>query len=528
MSADRQNGCDRRSFLSGSFSLLAANLLSPSLRELSDGAISQLISLAPRLEYLSAVEAARAIRARKISSLELTQKILDRIRRLDVKLNSVVTVGDEAALTHARNADKALARGEWWGPLHGVPCTIKDLYNTAGMRSTAGSKAFAEYVPSYDALQVARFRKSGAVLIGKTNVPLFARDWQTYNDVFGTTNNPWDTTRTPGGSTGGGAAAVAAGFSYLEVGGDIGGSIRVPAHFCGVYGHKTSLGVIPSRGSVSSQPNQVVAPPDLAVVGPIARSAGDLKVALELMGGPDTDEATAYRWSLPRARATRLSDYRIGYVLDDPHCPVSSEMRGPLSDMVQALRKTGAKVSEGWPANISAADQFETYRFIVYSGFAALTPEDQFDDMRKLAAKKDGSFESIWAWSFTAPHKYFMEANNKRFAARAAWQEYFRTHDAFLMPAAFVPAFPHDHKPNSQNRVIVTPEGRRPYLDLLYWISFASLTGLPATVAPIGLTSNNLPVGIQVMGPYLEDATPIDVAGKIGDLMGGFKAPPGY
>jgi amidase len=410
-----------------------------------------------------------------------------------------------------------------------VPCTIKDTFETAGVRTTAGASFLANHIPARDAVVVARLRAAGTIILGKTNVPLMAGDWQSYNDVFGTTNNPWDLARTPGGSTEGGAAALAAGLSYLCVGSDIAGSIRVPAHFCGVYGHKPTLNVVPMRGHIPPPPGVPPSPPpSLPVAGPLARSASDLKAALEVLGGPDTEEAPAYHWSLPPARGTRLADYRLGFVLDDPACPVSSDVGEVLAAAVEALRKAGANMEEGWPQGVNPAEQYDTYVYLLNSVFAFQLRDDRIEEVRQRAANQDGTYRAKEALAWTAPHKHFLAANSRRMAARAAWQQYFRTHDAFLLPTAFVPAFPHDHSANLDNRVLTTSKGPRPYVDLLFWISFATLTGLPATTAPVGLTRQGLPVGIQIVGPYLEDATPIDLAGKLADVIGGFRPPQGY
>jgi len=376
---------------------------------------------------------------------------------------------------------------------------------------------------------VARLRAAGVVILGKTNVPLMARDWQSYNDIFGTTNNPWDLTRTPGGSSGGEAAALAAGLSYLSVGSDIGGSIRGPAHFCGVYGHKPTLNVVPSRGHIPPLPGSPPgSPSSLAVSGPLARSAGDLQAALTVLGGPDTLEARAYRWFLPPARRSRLSEYRIGCVLDDPLCPVVSDVEEVMVEAITALRKAGASVEEGWPQGVTPAEQYDTYLYLLNAGYAMGLSDDQIERARQRAANQDGTRQAKRALAWTAPHKHFMMADGRRLAARAVWQRYFDTHDAFLLPTAFVAAFPHDHSANRDNRVLTTPQGPRQYGDLLFWISFATLTGLPATTAPVGLTRAGLPVGLQIMGPYLEDATPIDLAGKLADVLGGFRPPQGY
>jgi amidase len=482
-----------------------------------------------KLVFSSASEAAQAIRELSITSFELTKHILKRIDQYNPELNAIVTLMREEALERARAADEALRNGEWWGPLHGIPITIKDCFEVSGVRTTAGSPSLKVHVPENDAVAVARLREAGAVILGHTNVPIMAGDWQSYNRVFGTTNNPWDLERTPGGSTGGGAAAVAAGLSFLSLGSDIGGSIRVPSHFCGVYGHKPSLNVVPLRGHIPPPPGGPPDPPPyLPVAGLLARSAEDLKMAVEILGGPDTEDAKAYQWTLPSARGKSLSDYRLGYVLDHPACPVSSDVKEVIKTSIEALRSRVDVLEEGWPPGVEPVEQYTTYRFLLASVHAGSLRDDEYEETRMRALGQDGSYEPIIAKAWTAPHKHFQAEESKRMTARALWQEYYETHDAFLLPVSFLPSFPHDHSHPFWDRRLPTTEGPRRYEDLLFWISFATLTGLPATIAPIGSTRDGLPVGIQIMGPYLEDATPIDVAAKISEVTGRFRSPEGY
>jgi len=510
---------DRRSFIGGAATVAAAALLRIPRAAASTG----------DLDFASALDAARAIRAGRVSSVELTKRMLDRIARYNAKLNAIVTLTEDAALGRAKAADEARARGQWWGPLHGVPATIKDTFETAGVRTTAGAGPFSNYVPSRDAVVVERLQRAGVVVLGKTNVPAMASDWQSFNAIFGISRNPWDPERTPGGSSGGEAAALAAGLTYVSIGSDIGGSIRIPAAFCGVYGHKPTLGVVPMRGHVPPPPDAAPSPPSsLAVAGPLARNAADLTLSLEVLGGPDDPDRLAYRWSLPPARGARLADYHIGYVLDDPACPVSADTKPAMEQAIAALGKAGAKLEEGWPSGISPAVQYDTYRDLLWATFSFLMRDDQVDAMRALAAREENTHQVRRARAWTATPRYLGAAHSRRLATRAAWQQYFRTRDAFIMPTSFVPAFPHDASASMDNRRLATPAGPREYYDLLYWISFATLTGLPATTAPVGRTAAGLPVGIQIMGPYLEDATPIGIAGKLADVVGGFTAPPGY
>ncbi|MGD2201485.1 MAG: amidase, partial [Candidatus Bathyarchaeota archaeon] len=459
------------------------------------------------LPFSSATQVAAAIRGGGITSLRLTECILERIDRLNPALNAIVTLTRDKALATAKEADKALSRGVLWGPLHGVPLTIKDCFEVAGVRTTAGSPSLSNHMPDGDAASVARLRDAGAVLLGKTNVPIMAGDWQTYNKVFGTTSNPWDLERTPGGSTGGGAAALAAGYTYLSLGSDIGGSIRVPSHFCGLYGHKTTLNVIPYRGHI---PKSVYHPPLLTVAGTLARRPDDLKLALEVLGGPDDEEAKAYSWTLPPARGGELSDYRLGYVVDHSACPLTAEVADLVQGAVEKLEDNVATIEEGWPEGVDPVKQWTTYRFLLGSVYASFLKDDGLEEKRLEAEEQNGGYEAIVAKAWTAPHKHFQFAHAERMHAMAAWRGFFEDHDAMVMPVAFTPAFPHDHSQPFWSRRIPTPSGPRAYEDLYFWVSFATLSGLPATVAPIGRTPTGLPVGIQIIGPYMEDATPID------------------
>jgi amidase len=463
-------------------------------------------------QYASASEVAAAIRAGKVSSLELTKLALDRIERLNPKLNAVVTVTAEEALRRAKEADAALAKGEVWGPLHGVPGTVKDTFETAGVRTTAGATFLKDYVPKQDAVAVARLRAAGMVLLGKTNVPLMAGDWQSYNEIFGTTNNPWDLTRTPGGSTGGGAAALAAGLGYLTIGSDIGGSIRVPAHFCGVFGHKPTLNVVPLRGHIPPMPGTGDAALLLPVNGPLTRSTADLLLALRVLGGPLPEDAIAYGWKLPPARKKAIREYRIGYVLDHPLCPVTQDVKGRLQAAVESLRKAGARMEEGFPDGVNVLEQYRTYLQLLWGVDLAPSSKEEADRIRAASPPSDDIVGLSMKQAADTSAGEATAAANRRVAMRLTWQHFFGDHDAFLMPTDFVPAFPHDHSEPSSARVLSTPAGPRRYMDQLFWASFATMTGLPATVAPVGVTTAGLPVGIQILGPWLEDATPIFVA----------------
>ena len=487
-------------------------------------------------DFGTAIQAVKTIRTGVISSRELTRHVFRRIKKHNEKINAFVTLNEEQALKRARKADDALAAGKIWGPLHGLPILIKDQFPTAGLRTTCGFPELADYLPKENAVAVDRLLNAGAIIIGKTNTPIGASDIQTYNKVVGTTNNPWDVTKTSGGSTGGGAAALAAGLGFLELGADLAGSIRTPSNFCGIYGHKPSLNIVPLQGSIPPLPSLV--PPainlaglnDLAVIGPMARSAADLKLELEILAGPAQEDTVAYQWRLPKPRKTRLKDYKIGYVINDAFCPVHPEIQGIIGNTVDALRKEGVKLKEGWPEGITFANIFETY-FKLMAAYVSQSPffTDALINMMKLLyGMPYGETQRQYVEGLTISHKNWVALGVIRLSSRLAWQEYFKTFDAFLMPANCIPAFAHNHDRNFWGRVLESSDGPRYYAETFKWISIATLAGLPVTVMPVGKTKTNLPVGIQIMGPYMEDGTSLDLAAKMEDVLGGFTPPPGF
>jgi len=466
-------------------------------------------------DFGTAADAARAVAAGETSARALTAHVLARIERLNPALALFITVAREQALAEAEAADARRARGERTGPLHGVPLVVKDVFSTAGLRTTAGSKSLASHVPTEDAVAVARLRAAGAIVVGKTSMPEMAADWQSYNELSGTARNPWNPALTPGGSSGGTAGALAAGLGFLGLGGDLSGSLRIPASFCGVYGHRPTIDLVPVRGHIPPPPGVPSSPSELSVVGPMARSASDLRLALDLMIGPDALRPAS--WVLPPPRQGALREYRIGYVLDDPFCPLDGPVREVLSGAVAALRDAGARLSEGWPPGVDPAEQHDVYAWLLAAFLSQTMPDEAYEAMRRAPA------DDPWSQGTTALHRQWLRQSSRRLEARARWQDFFRTHDAFLMPTAFVAAFPHDHQPDLTKRRL----GDRPYTDVSRW-SFASiLTGCPATAAPAGRTPDGLPVGLQILGPFHEDATPIDLAKKLAEVLGGFVPPPG-
>lgn len=475
--------------------------------------------------YLSALEAAEAIRDKKISSVELTLHTFERIERYNPALNAFVYQLKDSALAQAQKADDAIARKEATGVFHGVPIQVKESFAVAGQPCTWGIPAFKDSRPPQNSAVVDRLLGAGAVLVGATNVPVNLSDWQSYNPVYGSTNNPWDVNRTPGGSSGGAAAALAAGLGHLSVGSDIGGSIRIPSHFCGIYGHKPTLDLVSLRGHL---PGGMSTPPGfstlLAVAGPMARNAGDLLAALKILGGPEGWDAKAWKWDLPPARRQKLSDFRVGYVLDDPIAPLAPDVRAVLEKTVENLGRTGAKLKPGWPAGFQPAPMLETYRYMLFAFFISRSPEPVQNSLRAEFERIAGAA----AAEALASAPYWQEQNMRRLGYRAHWQAYFEKVDVFLCPVTFTAAFPHDHTEPQSARRISTASGPRNYMEGLNWMGAASLTGCPATVAPAGRTEAGLPVGLQIMGPYWEDATTIAFADLLARDFGGFTPPPGY
>ena len=480
------------------------------------------------IPFIDASKAASEIKKKNISSLELTQLIVKRIKDFNPEINAVIVFNEEEALKRAKEADAALARGIDWGVFHGVPITIKDAFRIKGVVTTAGAPFLKDYIPDTDATAVAKLKNSGAIILGHTNVPFMLSDHQSYNDIYGRTNNPWNLERTPGGSTGGGAAALAAGLTYLSIGSDIGGSIRVPAHFCGVFGHKPTVDLISQRGHIPPPPGSKPFPSsELPVAGPLARSARDLRLALSVCGGPDIPENIAYSWKLPEARKKEIKEYKIKYVLNHPSCPVSSEIYPLMEQAINEFKKEDIDIKEGWPEEVVPEDQYMTYLYLLMGAMSQGLTDEEIERIKAIPSSERSSQQELQYKAITDSHIQYNRMESKRLQARQIWQNFFKEYDAFILPAAFVPAFPHTEEP-WEKRKLLTPEGERSFNDILFWISFATLTGLPATVFPIGLSKTGLPVGLQIIGPFLEDATPIEIAGNLNEIMGGVMHPKGY
>lgn len=491
-----------------------------------------------QLALRPAHELCSLLAAGEVSSRELVALHLERIEQLNPSLNAVVTLDADRALDRAAACDRDLAARRTRGPLHGLPMTIKDCFETAGIRTTSGSPDRAEHVPDGDAIAVARLVAAGAIVIGKTNLPEEVTGQETGNALFGRTCNPWDVSRTPGGSSGGAAAAVASGMTPLELGSDSGGSIRQPCHYCGVYGHFPSRGLVPLAGHMPLLPRhdrgvQV----DLMGVGPIARSASDLALALGVLAGPDEPASRAYQLGLPPPRHERLRDYRIGVWLDDAHCPTDVEVLGPLEAAAAALADAGVTVEravrpEGFPLAALHRAAFALW----VSSTAISTERATHERLVAIAqglSPDDYGLPAQRARAQAMGHRDWQLLDAARRDMARAWDTVFDDVDVLLCPVSPILAPAHDPEPDQVDdldrrvaRTIEVNGDSRPYLDQMTWNIVVGAAGLPSTVAPVGLGPRGLPVGVQVVGRHLDDRTTLDVARRMADVIGGYEPPP--
>src|SRR5262244_1607694 len=481
-----------------------------------------------QLHFKSAVEIARLIREREVRATEALEHFLARVEKYNPKLNAVIWLDVGRARERAKAADAALAKGEVWGPLHGVPMTIKESYNVAGSPTTWGDPKLANNVTETSALAAERLEKAGAVLFGKTNVPLMLADWQSYNAIYGTTNNPWDVTRTPGGSSGGSAAALAAGLTGLEAGSDIGGSIRNPAHYCGVFGLKPTWGVVSPKGqALPGRLHQT----DISVIGPMARGADDLEIALGVMAGPDEVDAAGYKLALAAPRQKALRDFKLAVMLTDPNAEVDTEVQEKIQAVADFLAKQRAKVSDRARPDIDTNEAARVYIHLLRAATAGRQSQEDFDKTAAVARSLPAGDDSYYARMVrgtTSSHRDWLVANEARQKMRFKWAEFFKEYDLLLCPAASSAAFPHDHVGERHERTIEINGRRVPTTDQLFWAGYPGMAYLPGTVAPAGRTKAGLPVGIQIVGPQYGDRTCIQMARLLEREYQGFVPPPTY
>ena len=477
------------------------------------------------LAFATAADIAERIRRREIGSLEATDYFIERIERLDGDVNAVAVRDFDRAREAARAADRAAQPG---GPLHGVPMTVKEGYHLSGKPTTFGYVELKDNTADWDSDCVVRYKAAGAILLGKTNMAFAGADFQTYNDVYGTTNNPWDLERIPGGSSGGSSAALAAGLTPLEAGSDIGGSIRNPAHFCGVYGHKPTFGIVSQTGhSTMLTPGPAT---DLVVCGPMARTAEDLALSLDIVAGPAGLDAPGWRLDLPRPSGSCLADYRVAVWADDDNSPVDREIAERAASIGETLSRLGARVSATARPAIDARGGHETYLELLHSVMAAgVAPEKHARNQRYAAETDpaDRSDRAIMSRAMVLSHAGWLGANGRRERLRYAWREFFEDWDILVCPQMATTAFRHDHSP-MQTRTVTVNGAPQPYFQQLFWSGLVTGPYLPSTVFPAGLSSDGLPIGLQAVGPAYHDHTTIEFTRLLAQEIGGFQEPPGY
>jgi amidase len=480
------------------------------------------------LHFLTATDLAAMVRGKKIGARELLEHFLGRVETHNTALNAIIWMDTDGARAAADAIDTAVAAGTDPGPLAGVPMTVKESFNVAGSPTTWGNPDLRDNIDAEDGDAARRMRAAGAVIFGKTNVPLHLADWQSFNEIYGTTNNPWDVTRTPGGSSGGAGAALAAGLTGLEIGSDIGASIRNPAHYCGVFGHKPTFGIVPSTGH-SLPGHHVVA--DIAVFGPLARGADDLALQLSIIAGPEPVDATPWRLDLPPARHRALKDYRVAVMLSDRNAEVDREYQDILQGVADKLAAAGAMVSDTARPDVDTDRAMEVYIQLLRPATSGRHDEAEMAAFRaavETGSPDDRSYYMRAARAATMPHKDWLTWSNERIAMRHAWADFFTQWDILLCPAASSAAWPHDQEGARHDRMITVNNQAQPTTDQFFWAGFPGMAYLPSTVSPAGLTKAGLPVGLQAVAAHGEDYTSIEFCRLAAEVIGGFTPPPGF
>ena len=480
------------------------------------------------LHYRSATDLARLLRLGKITAPDLLDLCLSRYAAHNPRLNAVVVADAARARTAALAAHARLKSGTPIGPFDGVPMTAKESFDWTGTPSTWGAPRLRDNIATSDAVALTRLTDAGAVIYGKTNVPLMLADWQSYNDIYGTTNNPWDVTRSPGGSSGGSAVALATGMSALEIGSDIGASIRNPAHYCGVYGHKPTWGVVPYRGHYLPG---VVHPTDISVAGPLARSARDLAAMMKLLAGADSTDARGITIKLPAEKRTSLKDFRVAVMLTAPESEVDQPVQDLLAAVAAFLGPRVKSLSMAARPDFSTAEAMAVYVALLRSATSRRQTEEEFTvNAAKVSgfAADDASYFAQMLRAYVMPHRSWLMVNERRHQMRLLWDRFFEDWDVMICPAAASAAFPHDHVGERHERTIAVNGKRVPTTDQLFWAGYSGCFLLPSTVAPMGLTPQGLPAGVQIITRQYGDFTSIRFAELLEREFGGFVPPPGY
>ena len=479
------------------------------------------------IHYESATRLISLLDAREIGARELLDHFLDRVDRHNPSINALVWRDVERARAEADASDRRRAAGETLGPLDGLPVTVKESFDLTGAPTTWGDPEYLDNVAGTDSAVVEKYRAAGAVVFGKTNVPFMLGDWQSFNAIYGTCGNPWDLTRTPGGSSGGSAAALAAGLTGLETGSDIGASIRNPAHYCGVFGHKPTWDIVSGRGQALPGDHAVT---DIAVVGPLARSASDLKLAFDLLAGADGAGARGWRLTLPEPRRQRLRDYRVGVLLSDAEAEVEHSYQNAIAALARWLEREGVTVEMGAKPEFATGEAMEVYTMLLRAATSKRMSDAMIAQAREDLRQLPGDaipYRRRMLEAQTMLHRDWLRWNERRHELMAGWEKWFETCDLLLCPAASSPAFPHDQAGERHDRTITVNGKTQPVVDQLFWAGYPCGCYLPSTVAPIGL-AEGLPVGIQIVGRRYDDLTCLHMAGLIEEGYRRFTPPPGY
>ena len=474
---------------------------------------------------LPATKLVRLLRAKKIGALELLDLYAGRIAKHNGILNALPVLDIEVARKRAKALDRKGAKS---GPLAGLPMTVKESFDLAGHPTTWGLTEYANVKAATNALAVERFLRAGGNVFGKSNVPTLLADWETVNPVYGKTVNPWNPERTPGGSSGGAAAALAAGLTGLEAGSDIGGSIRNPAHYCGVYGHKSTYGVCSTAGHALPG---AAHPADISVIGPLARSAEDLELAFSLMAGPDEVDGAGFRLALPRPARKTLRGWRVAVLTTHPTAETDATVQDAIRRLAQFIARKGAKVSE---RALPAFDFSEAHRVFIQLLRGATSGRLTAAAFARLAAAKgaldprdDGYFAQM-VRANVQPHKDWLIASNRRHQMRRAWAEFFGDWDVLLCPNAATAAFPHSMPGERWERMIAVNGKPQPATTQMWWAGISGMCYLPGTAAPIGLSPEGLPLSVQIVGPQYGDLSTIRFAQLIEREYYAFAPPPAY
>ncbi|MBW4422611.1 MAG: amidase [Myxacorys californica WJT36-NPBG1] len=488
------------------------------------------------LVFLSACQLAQMIRDRSVSAVEVVEAHLAHIAAHNSKLNAIITFNEQQAHARAKVADEALSRGEAWGPLHGVPITIKDTFETAGIRTTAGYKKLANYVPQQDATAVGRLHQSGAILLGKTNPAELASDYQGINSLFDRVNNPWNLNHTAGGSSSGGGAAIAAGFSPLDLGSDFGGSIRHPAHCCGVYGLKPTDRRVSTAGHIPEIPGRSHSIRHMLTTGLMARSIDDLHLGLSLIAGADPRQPEVPPVPLDTPMGEPLQTRRIAWTASFGGVPVTQEIQTAIAQFVGQLMQAGCQVEQVAPSSFDFDVAWETYGELAMPQLALAEPlwTRSFiqrslrilQERGKISPQfRDHALEWGLLRGMRSNLKQYMATLTRRDRLMAQMDQFFADWDVWLCPVSTAPAFPHC-PPGS---AIAVDEMRLPYtLGCGAYTTLFNLTGNPVVVIPIAQSQTGLPIGVQLVGRRWRDMELLAVAQQLTEITGGLPHPSHY